>query len=557
MDLDRIKFETTLAPTNEASSYRPPMVGVFAKQSINKDEIMLTIPKECVFDEHSPLLEDLISGVVDKALDIYRKNVSEGSDQYSAWDSFHKFKGQVFCEDELRLSLHLTILFYAQKQAQGRSSGDSGTPTSSIEMAFDHWVPYFNTLPNDDYESLIFNWTKQDIDNLRGTATYAHVVRLRKEVKDNWEQSFRDCLVDYLQAEFPSSSSSLPVDQEVLESCYKHAICTLYSRMHGLFEVVAGQKTTSQNNTRCVCPLVDLINGDREDSPRCNTQLLHHPSSHVALQATRDIQAGEELLFSYGEINNLIFIAKFGFMPLSDAGNPQLHNNDVVYLLPPPSAVWEESDSRWQSLTSARDGKCLARSHLIENSPFVTAQTGTPFALIGNPIEMMKTRNSETWRPPYLTNSHLYAMMSLTKECAEEEAFLEPWEPGVIILEMIDYRLAQLPKITNSIADDKRLLETQQGNTKTGTLYRMLEREILQMWRHTIATHYEVYGETDHNGAVFEVPAAIINGCATCQAELSGPLKACPQCKAVSYCGRTCQVADWKAGHKQACRSHK
>jgi hypothetical protein len=41
--------------------------------------------------------------------------------------------------------------------------------------------------------------------------------------------------------------------------------------------------------------------------------------------------------------------------------------------------------------------------------------------------------------------------------------------------------------------------------------------------------------------------------CAQC-GELFPKLKQCSRCKAVAYCSRDCQLAHWKAGHKQACQ---
>ena len=40
---------------------------------------------------------------------------------------------------------------------------------------------------------------------------------------------------------------------------------------------------------------------------------------------------------------------------------------------------------------------------------------------------------------------------------------------------------------------------------------------------------------------------------ARCRAGLKKPL-VCSQCKAAAYCSKDCQVKDWKAGHKQACK---
>ena len=41
--------------------------------------------------------------------------------------------------------------------------------------------------------------------------------------------------------------------------------------------------------------------------------------------------------------------------------------------------------------------------------------------------------------------------------------------------------------------------------------------------------------------------------CARCGAGLKKPL-VCSQCKAAAYCSKDCQIKDWKAGHKQACK---
>jgi hypothetical protein len=41
--------------------------------------------------------------------------------------------------------------------------------------------------------------------------------------------------------------------------------------------------------------------------------------------------------------------------------------------------------------------------------------------------------------------------------------------------------------------------------------------------------------------------------CAAC-GELFPKLKVCTRCRAVSYCSKDCQVAHWKAGHKQVCQ---
>lgn len=540
LPLHRISFETSNVATTTSStqtSYRPPMVGVYAKQAITQGEILLTLSQDCVLSESHPLLEDLASQVIDKAMAVYRENVAADFQKNSGspWDPFSKSKGRVFCEDELRLALHTTLLFFIHR---GKTTGNS-----SLHRAAAHFANYFDTLP-DNYDSLIFNWKEEELENLKGTACHAMLQRLRKEVSQNWQDSFCDVIKEYLQRQGLDE-----VVSDLLDKCYMDAICTIYSRMHAL-DVVSGA-TTSRNNTRCTCPLVDLINGDREDSPRCNTHLLHYPGTHVALQATRNIAAGEELIFSYGVVSNQVFVTKFGFLPLTKEGNPQYDLLDVVHVLPPPSLVWEESDSRWQALTSVSDGKSLERNHLLA-SETVSAQTGTPFALMGDKRDLSKVRSSETFRPHYFENFHLFAMMSLTDpELDPEEQIIEPWEPGAIIMEMMDHRLEEFP--TTSLQEDQALLTKQEGNMKTGTLYRMLEREVLQLWRHATAIQFDVYGEKNSQKVKFQ-PLANKEACAVCQAVFVGRLKCCTQCKAIYYCSRNCQKEDWRGGHREACR---
>lgn len=109
---------------------------------------------------------------------------------------------------------------------------------------------------------------------------------------------------------------------------------------------------------------------------------------------------------------------------------------------------------------------------------------------------------------------------------------IEPWEPGAFIMELIDYRLQKLKE--PSMASETRSANTKEGNLPTGNLYRMLEREILRMWSHAIAKHYDVYGEANSQGVIFKEPVGSgSRACHTCHASLVGPLKHCMRCKKV------------------------
>ena len=61
-------------------------------------------------------------------------------------------------------------------------------------------------------------------------------------------------------------------------------------------------------------------------------------------------------------------------------------------------------------------------------------------------------------------------------------------------------------------------------------------------------------GETESGGAAEESCGAVHKVCARCSVAASQAikLKKCKTCRAVYYCGRECQVADWQA-HKLGC----
>ncbi|CAB9503183.1 expressed unknown protein [Seminavis robusta] len=538
LKLDRIEFVTTTSSDSDKNA--APMVGLFAKESIRKGDTLVTIPEACVLSESHPLLMDLARVCIDSAMKAFRDNLTtqwkQKSNTRNPWNSFanEQSQGRVLCLDELRLALQLTLLVYAHrvKASIGGTLGDAAT----------HFKSYLEALPP-SYESLIFNWTDEEMELLKGTACHAVALRLRREVEENWEQSFASVLEEYLQQQLQPNDK---VDSTLLKESYFHAICSIYSRMHSLDAAnFASTTVTAETNTRTLCPLLDMLNGDKEYSPRCNVHVLHYPGIHVAVQATRDIAKGDEVIFSYGQISSQVFVTKFGFVPVaSTTGKPLIDGLDVVHVVPPPKLVWEEGDERrWKSLTSDKN-KVLERRHLTEFPP----EDGTPFAFMGSPIDMAKVRGSESWRPVYLNNLHLYALFSLSNDDGAE-VVVEPFEPGSIILDMIDYRLDQMPTI------DDDLVSNASGNKKTAILCRMLEREILTMWRHAIAKQYECYGETSPTTGKKYLPLrGQKEGCAVCQTAFSGPLKSCTRCKAVFYCGRGCQKEDWKAGHKEACK---
>lgn len=62
-----------------------------------------------------------------------------------------------------------------------------------------------------------------------------------------------------------------------------------------------------------------------------------------------------------------------------------------------------------------------------------------------------------------------------------------------------------------------------------------------------------IFKETMNNRPPAYASSAACSHCGVTAADL----KTCTRCRAVNYCGRECQAAHWKAGHKQQCKPPK
>ena len=93
---------------------------------------------------------------------------------------------------------------------------------------------------------------------------------------------------------------------------------------------------------------------------------------------------------------------------------------------------------------------------------------------------------------------------------------------------------------------DKLKEEIRQKNPQ---LYRHLEKEVHQKAADDLGVSVE---ELQSNEGKIKMT---LQRCANCDKVEPGlgEFKRCIQCKLVVYCGRDCQKAHWKAGHKKVC----
>lgn len=360
--------------------------------------------------------------------------------------------------------------------------------------------------------------------------------------------------------------------------------------------------------------------GQIQQEQRCNIELLEYPdyisvmpmsSLTMNKQASPLIPAGDELFFDYGPNPTINYITKFGYVPLYQ-GLPLLHPADSVFLVPPISLLptsksKNESTKFWNAVEKATNG--VTEEHIQYANQ--NLEECTPFVLFGNIVDVHRIRreilgSDDAYIPEYLNrqisfitllltrsedihvaeNDEVSATSSSVSSSAGADPYIEPWETGHIWMQMIDMRLKQLPNTDDvyttsqkkdynwSQENEKKEEEattTASPNMITGTRYRMIERELLSLWRHAIAVRYELYEEKKDGNTVLDEYvvdhqqtnknddepkknlSSFSGSCAVCRATFR--IKNCTRCKKVDYCNRMCQIEDWKfGGHNKACK---
>lgn len=121
---------------------------------------------------------------------------------------------------------------------------------------------------------------------------------------------------------------------------------------------------------------------------------------------------------------------------------------------------------------------------------------------------------------------------------------LELWEPGRMIVQLIDASLEPL-----LAANEKEKAPTTGGNQLLAAHIRSVERELLLIWRHAIATHNGLY--LVDKAKVERLPKNTRMCCVQCRTSLR--TQPCPNCRSVYYCGEVCRQFDWNKGHSVIC----
>ena len=566
-------------PDQHDSDGENTMIGVFAKRDIlvNETKVLMTLPRPAVLscsksslrNENVPAVQSLLKNTMKR----YDAFIDDAFERSGVKDhDFYRFSyGRMLADSEVRLTFFLTLMLCFM---DGDNNNNNPTRTDETDMNIgsdlkdelerltEKWTPYLNTWPR-DFNSLPPFWSKAELENIRGTSFSRYIARLQKELVENWENVVGPFLAetgiykhtDVDQKDMSTSTSTSTSEESRMRRLpmfYQLAVGAVQSRTHGSLESQEGERDLlgridGGSMDAVLHPLLDLVNGERAEE-HVNVELEGNPDSNrLELRVVRDIKAGEELIISYADAIPMSYLQRFGFLPLRE-GLPDPNNGWLTLSLPSHLVPDSEDRLRWEKLKEQGFAK--------ENISSQTHGAG-PFALLYDNGQMRRYRKSPIGVacPPQLDKLYTCATILLYNEKAlhdiPQEPFLANYDPGKMMVQMIDYWLSQLATPSNE--HDFNLIESQSGNLRMGTYMRMLEREILVKWRHAVCIRHGCYdydGEFEETN-VIHVPPMTSKCCYICKATFY--VKKCTRCKVVYYCGVKCQKEHWRQGHKEVC----
>lgn len=547
-------------------------IGVYATKSIPKGETILSFPIQAALTlDHELFAGPELSRYVDECRQALDALIDKDSAKVSPRDRYAKMKGRVLLKNYLLLSFLVTLLWMEDDDVK------SSPLQPEISKARQYWSFMMETEPH-DWSHVPLLWTKDDLEMIGGTSFHALTERMQQEMNQVFQKVFLPTLAKYNDNVSDKSQAWNAKFQLALAFIYSHT----HSKQQGQDEDMKlaadgllRLNLEDHNNNKSfvepipICfPIVDLINGTRRTKDS-NGELIATATSYQVV-ATRDVQEGEELFLCYGEdtLNNLDFFVKFGYIPLKD-GCPVLVEDDFVTLPLGPSlrplvvgdpkikSISKLDQLRWTELEKYDMGK----DRLVEPIPYFQR----PFYVNGNIEAARRLRNSSAFSGPGVSIPQMekmeqYVMTMLAgkqalKKLSEGKMppppMLDGWEPGQYMIRILDYYLEEHTTLSETSTEkDLEASKTQTGNQQLASYARMVEREIVLIWRHAIASHHGLY--RSEKAQVDRLPKSNQTCCVQCRTSLR--IFPCPKCGSVFYCSEACQNFDWDQGqHSRLC----
>ena len=404
---------------------------------------------------------------------------------------------------------------------------------------------------------------------------------------------------------FPSTATSTSEEpMYMVREAYWHASYLVRSRAY------EGQ---TKGNTAAVkrpemMPLVDLINGlatSCSSLGRVNVQVDHSAKDGTTTvralannktenAVNNSIEAGTELIVSYGDHSVTGFISRYGFCPAEMLTCQQYVTDDVLLRLPPNLGppdrlqVWASQELKYPATPDEVEKyKCfLPNASLVSFSKQMQANT---FLLMGGPGGGGTFSEGDILQTYYRQVPQLPALHQYLEMChmASEQEIIYAVNTRQLKVEgaselhvshlfqvLVDHTLVDRTDLdASNNALDLQCANAPDAPSDIVAAYRarIFQRDALAQWRHAFCQrhgfpsehaetkYYEKYTLGKFKDHLFlpklpksKAPQCLLakGGCRFCGRTIK--LLSCGKCRVMKYCSKEHQKADWKY-HKKLC----
>ncbi|KAG5288957.1 hypothetical protein I7I50_01498 [Histoplasma capsulatum G186AR] len=377
----------------------------------------------------------------------------------------------------------------------------------SRESGYDGPRSHLATLPK-SYSSSIF-FTDDELEVCAGSSLYALTKRLGRCIEDDYRALVVRLLVQH--------QDLFPLDKFTIED-YKWALCTVWSRAMDF--VLPGGKSI-----RLMAPFADMLNHSSEVR-QCHA---YDPlSGNLTILAGKDYEAGDQVFIYYGSIPNNRLLRLYGFvMP----GNPN-DSYDLVLETHPMAPFFEQKRKLWD-LAGFDSTSTIS----------ITLTDPLPKNVLGY-LRIQRSDESDLASIARQRIDPKYEKISDSNEVEVLQSLIESF------CGLLDSFGTQLESLEKQLAEG---VYPSRGNAWAAAHVSLGEQQVLRLARKRAEDMLAAVesGSGNEKGSL-PAPAPTPARCANCEKDFVR-LMVCGRCKAVMYCGRTCQVTHYKE-HKARCQ---
>jgi len=522
-------------------------MGVMARERIQKDDVLLVIPEAVRFSTPNVLL---CTSRNDKhnhqAMRAMNKKLLQTCSQ---WQNYF---------DPQEISLTVSVMHVLRRKSSPHIYSDE-----------DPFVLQAATWPSEEdmKESSMFYWDASKVKEILNqsllTSNFERRQKVLREIFDGAvlpllkrdADNFIDSNLSTLAAGSNNDDDDMngKSEETALWRTFLYAFSLVWSRTHGspdpelipLIELFNGNSDRVRNHPNRGSKKDTIINVDltRGMWPFMRGPMFRDDCNLAcsAVYANRDIDKGEELIISYGDLSAGNFMLKYGAVPENLISHHDAKIQMEVSLWCDPSLIpsLDPQDLRVQCL---RNRGCPLEE-FKSNKWCICDLNADESAL-----ELLRCNGQETDAIKHMRQFLILAVLADDEELHRNIATdlirgrLYAQRVVPLMCQMVDYNLEMLAPGTNatSTEDAKQARHPDTPPWKKAALWARIEyRESLMQWRHAFAKQGTNIHVEDR-----------LEGCAICGRTY--PCLKCSRCKEVRYCSRGHQKLDWK-NHKIQC----